>query len=123
MSKGHVLTVDDAFGVQDGLVYDFGAPDEGCAVFKGGQTGWQCTRADHWGEKDPIFERVGCEMGEFLTFCSALAVECWGCGTGHDWTIEGTDQLEHGSDVRAFLAQTNVDDRHTPLADTRFDSG
>ena len=36
------LTVDDAFRVQDGLVYDFGAPDEGCAVFEGGQPSWYC---------------------------------------------------------------------------------
>lgn len=34
-----VLTVDGAFGVEDGLVYDFGAPDERCAVFEGSQAG------------------------------------------------------------------------------------
>ena len=39
---GMILTVDDAFRVQDGLVYDFGAPDEGCAVFEGGQPSWYC---------------------------------------------------------------------------------
>jgi len=37
--RGGVRTVDDAFCVQYGLVYDFGAPDEGRAVFEGGQAG------------------------------------------------------------------------------------
>lgn len=38
MSRG--LTVDDAFRVQYGLVYDLGSPDEACTVFKSSQTGW-----------------------------------------------------------------------------------
>jgi hypothetical protein len=40
--RGGVRTVDDAFRVQYGPVHDFGAPDEGGAVFEGGQPGRHC---------------------------------------------------------------------------------